>query len=86
MRVDFHDKTYDLILACISREGERIELEKRIRCEGNVETWLDALMREQQRSLHTIIRESWRAITAPEFELYAFLAAFPAQVWKFTIY
>ena len=80
MHVQFHEKTYDLILACISREGEMIDLDKKVRCEGNVETWLDTLMREQQSSLHTIIREAWRAVTAPEFELYTFLASFPAQV------
>ncbi|XP_035824314.1 dynein heavy chain 8, axonemal, partial [Aplysia californica] len=78
--VQFHDKTYDLILGCISREGETIELEKPVRCEGNVEIWLNSLMLEQQQSLHGIIREAYRAITAPEFELYSFLNSFPAQV------
>ena len=80
MHVEFHEKTYDLILACISREGEKIQLDKKVRCEGNVETWLECLMKEQQRSLHSIIREAWRSITAPEFELYTFLGSFPAQV------
>ena len=56
------------------------QLEKTIHCEGNVETWLWHLMTEQQRSLALIIRDAWRAITAPEFELYNFLGSFPAQV------
>ncbi|XP_059171726.1 dynein axonemal heavy chain 8-like [Physella acuta] len=78
--VEFHEKVYDLILSCVSREGEKIQLEKAVKCEGNVEQWLDMLMIEQQRSLHAIIREAYRAITAPEFELYTFLNSFPAQV------
>ncbi|GFR77163.1 dynein heavy chain 8, axonemal, partial [Elysia marginata] len=78
--VEFHEKQYDLILACVSREGEKIELRKPVRCEGHVEQWLDTLMNQQQSSLHSIIREVYRAITAPEFELYQFLNSFQAQV------
>ncbi|BFZ18283.1 hypothetical protein BsWGS_21321 [Bradybaena similaris] len=78
--VEFHEKTYDLILACISREGEKIMLNKAVRCDGNVEQWLDVLMNEQQSSLHIIIRDASRAYSAPEFELYTFLNSFPAQV------
>ncbi|XP_055861319.1 dynein axonemal heavy chain 8-like isoform X4 [Biomphalaria glabrata] len=78
--VEFHEKVYDLILSCVSREGEKIDLETPVRCEGNVEQWLDTLMNEQQKSLHGIIREAFRAVCASEFELYTFLNNFPAQI------
>ncbi|XP_055862272.1 dynein axonemal heavy chain 8-like isoform X3 [Biomphalaria glabrata] len=78
--VEFHEKVYDLIITCISREGEKIALDKPVKCEHNVEIWLDILMNEQQSSLHIIIRDAYRSITSPDYDLYTFLSHFPAQV------
>lgn len=47
---------------------------------GNVEVWLGDLLNQQQRSLHGVIRDAFRCITTPEFELLGFLNTFPAQV------
>lgn len=47
---------------------------------GNVEVWLGDLLKEQMKSLHGVIRDAFRTITAPEFELLGFLNSFQAQV------
>ncbi|KAK3588115.1 hypothetical protein CHS0354_012172 [Potamilus streckersoni] len=78
--VEFHEKDYDRILSVISKEGEKIVLEQCVMARGNVEVWLGDLMREQQRSLHGVIRDGFRAICNTEFQLLNFLNNFPAQV------
>ncbi|XP_037081499.1 LOW QUALITY PROTEIN: dynein heavy chain 8, axonemal-like [Pollicipes pollicipes] len=78
--VEFHAKDYDRIVAVLSREKERVELEKTVKCEGNVEVWLGQLLKEQQSSLHGVIREAYQQIMDPDFEIMTFLSTFPAQV------
>ncbi|XP_043198855.1 dynein axonemal heavy chain 8-like [Amphibalanus amphitrite] len=78
--VEFHPKDYDRIVAVLSREKERIELDKSVKCEGNVESWLGQLLDEQQSSLHSVIRTAYQNIIDPDFEIMTFLDTFPAQV------
>ncbi|XP_061572400.1 dynein axonemal heavy chain 5 [Cololabis saira] len=78
--VRFHDKIYDRILAVTSREGETVELERHVTAEGNVEVWLNALLKESQRSLHMVIRQAALAIQEPSFHIIDFINSYPSQV------
>ncbi|XP_075442369.1 dynein axonemal heavy chain 5 isoform X3 [Ascaphus truei] len=78
--VKFHEKVYDRILSISSREGETVELEKHVMAEGNVEVWLNALLKESQSSLHLVIRQAAIGIQESGLQLIEFLSSFPAQV------
>ncbi|KAI0211059.1 Dynein heavy chain 8, axonemal [Lamellibrachia satsuma] len=78
--VEFHEKDYDRILSCISREGEVVPLEKPLIARGNVEVWLGDLLVMQQKSLHAVIREAYQMINDQSFELLPFFNDYIAQV------
>uniref|UniRef100_A0A8C8RGD8 Dynein axonemal heavy chain 8 n=1 Tax=Pelusios castaneus TaxID=367368 RepID=A0A8C8RGD8_9SAUR len=78
--VEFHPKDYDRILAVISREGEKIPLDTPVNAKGPVELWLLDLLRNQQSSLHCVIRAAYYQISDPGYQLLNFLYHFPAQV------
>lgn len=63
-----------------SREGETVELERPVTAEGNVEVWLNALLKESQRSLHLVIRQAALTVQETGFQLIDFLNSYPAQV------
>lgn len=68
------------MVAIISSEGEEIKLERPVRAEGSVETWLTSLLQSAQSSLHSIIRNGVSLINDPSFNLLLFLDKMPAQV------
>ncbi|XP_059507513.1 dynein axonemal heavy chain 5-like [Stegostoma tigrinum] len=76
----FHEKIYDHILAACSREGDTIELDKPVVSEGNVEVWLNSLLKESQSSLHGIIRNAAYVIQEEHFNLIDFLNTSCAQI------
>lgn len=78
--VRFHDIEYNKMLAIVSSEGEIIQLDRAIRAEGSVETWLTSLLISSQQSLHSIIRQAHTNINDPNFNLIPFLEKMPAQI------
>lgn len=68
------------MLAVVSSEGEVIPLDRAIRAEGSVETWLTSLLVSSQQSLHSIIRTAFANINDPNFNLVPFLEKMPAQI------
>ena len=78
--LNLSSQIYDRILAVSSREGETVDLENHVTAEGNVEVWLNALLKESQQSLHTVIRQAALTIQESNFQLIDFLNSFPAQV------
>lgn len=78
--VKFHDVEYNKMMAIVSSEGEQIMLDRGIRAEGSVETWLTSLLTTSQSSLHSIIRSAYHAINDQNLNLLAFLDKMPAQV------
>uniref|UniRef100_H2YUI8 AAA+ ATPase domain-containing protein n=1 Tax=Ciona savignyi TaxID=51511 RepID=H2YUI8_CIOSA len=79
-KVDFHEKDYDRMMAVVSKEGETIMLEKQVIAKGNVEIWLGDLLREQQASLHSVIRDAAIQLADPGFQVHPYLETAPAQV------
>nr|XP_013808177.1 PREDICTED: dynein heavy chain 5, axonemal isoform X2 [Apteryx mantelli mantelli] len=78
--VKFHERIYDRILSISSQEGETIELSRPVMAEGNVEVWLNSLLKESQSSLHYVICQAAMNIQETGFQLTEFLSTFPAQV------
>ncbi|CAH1798801.1 unnamed protein product, partial [Owenia fusiformis] len=78
--VVFHEKNYDQILAVVSQEGEKVDLENFVMAQGNVEQWLGDLLAESRKSVHGIIRTASVTIQDPSFKLMEFENMFPAQV------
>ncbi|XP_075145766.1 dynein axonemal heavy chain 1 [Haematobia irritans] len=78
--IKFHDIEYNKMMAIISSEGEMIHLDRAIRAEGSVETWLTQLLVTAQASLHSIIRTAYATINDPNFSLLGFLDKAPAQI------
>ena len=79
--VKFDEKQYDKILAIISSEGETVHLDNYVLAQGNVEAWLNDLLKESRRSVNSVIRAAWITIQdVSSFKLMDFENQFPAQV------
>ncbi|XP_051466218.1 dynein axonemal heavy chain 5 [Apus apus] len=78
--VSFHERIYDCILSISSQEGETVALTRPVMAEGNVEVWLNSLLKESQLSLHHVIRQAAEHIQETGFQLPEFLSTYPAQV------
>ena len=48
--------------------------------QGNVENWLDELLKTSRQSVHGVIRSASLTIADPQFKLLEFENMFPAQV------
>lgn len=70
------------MLAVVSKEGEKIALDKYVMALGNVEEWLNNLLVASQQSVHGVIRQAHIAINDPNFDIMEFLGTYPAQVNK----
>ncbi|KAF4088496.1 hypothetical protein AMELA_G00083630 [Ameiurus melas] len=79
-RVVFHEKNSDQILSFQSQEGELVNLRDPVNVQGNVETWLGLLLDEVRRTIHSIIRKAYMAVSDPGLKLTEFQSVFPAQV------
>lgn len=78
--MQFHEKDYDKILSIISQEGESIALDKYVMAIGNVEEWLNNLLKMSHSSVHEVIRQAYVAISDHNFDIMEFLGTYPAQV------
>ncbi|EEB13574.1 ciliary dynein heavy chain, putative [Pediculus humanus corporis] len=78
--VEFDDKVYDRITAIMSKEMEKIPLEKEVFAIGGVEFWLGNLLKMALQSLNIVIGQAAVAIKDPDFQVLDFLDKFPAQV------
>lgn len=78
---EFHEKDYDKILSVISKEKESIKLDRFVMAQGNVEDWLNNLLKLSHRSVHIIICQAFYAIAdSSEFHIMDCLNNFPAQL------
>lgn len=57
-----------------------MQLERAVRAEGSVETWLMQLLQTSQLSLHSVIRQCYSMINDANFNFLAFLDKMPAQI------
>ncbi|XP_076449104.1 dynein axonemal heavy chain 5-like [Babylonia areolata] len=78
--VKFDEKQYELIKTIVSSEDERVELERPVRADGNVEVWLMNLMLQAQASLHGVIRSAAMSIQDSSLRIIEFLESTIAQV------
>mgnify|MGYP000372566898 CR=1 FL=1 len=79
-RVIFDTKVYDKVLTMVSQEGEEVDLQPAVICQGNVELWLKNLMDTVHGTVHTTIRRAWQNLSDSGFDIIRFEDTFPAQV------
>ena len=78
--VKFHDQDYNKILSIQSSEGEVVPLERPVRAEGSVESWLNTLLFCSQDAVHSVIRNCNNYINDNQFSLLEMVNKFQAQI------
>ena len=79
-RVKFDAKVYDKILTMVSQEGEEVDLQPAVLCQGSVEVWLKVLLDTVLGTVHKIVKRAWMNLGDSGFDLLQFEDTFPAQV------
>jgi dynein heavy chain len=80
LQVDFHEVEKNKIITIISKENERVNLEKPVKCSGGVENWLGALLDMAKISLADVITEVHEFLNSPDFRILPLSSNFPSQV------
>ncbi|KAI3381764.1 hypothetical protein SNEBB_005804 [Seison nebaliae] len=79
--INWSKTDYDTIEFLYSKEREIVRLYQHVSATGNVETWLNTLLKIQRGSLHMIIRSAYNQITDdPDYTLMGFLRGALAQI------
>ena len=78
--VDFHEKVYDQITSYWSQEGEQVTMVKPVMAHGNVEEWLNILLKQQRESLAEVIADAASGALDNEMDLIPYMNHFPSQV------
>ncbi|XP_046493196.1 dynein axonemal heavy chain 8 [Neodiprion pinetum] len=68
-RLEFHEKEYEKIVAILSRENEKVILEKEVTCTGGVENWLNSLLKMHQQSVGSVIAQGLQLLNNPDIEI-----------------
>lgn len=55
-------------------------MDQHVIAKGNVEVWLGELLKVQQMSLNTVVKQAYYSLEEEEFELISFLDKYIAQV------
>jgi dynein heavy chain len=78
--VVFHEKIYDQINSYFSREGESVTMVRPVMAQGNVEDWLNVLLKEQRDSLAEVIKDAAMGSLQNQMDLIPYMDGFPSQV------
>ena len=64
----------------VSQEGEEVDLQPAVLCQGSVEVWLKVLLDTVLGTVHKIVKRAWMNLGDSGFDLLQFEDTFPAQI------